>query len=109
MARIGPRQPATTVVALGGGSFEADDHAFRIDQVEVDTAFDKQPTAAFDKQPPEPVATFVDGPTSTTAAEKENGVSLLPGATGPVCLLAGAWNIRSTTDRPREALVAAPA
>ncbi|MGX5185057.1 hypothetical protein ACWKT5_20050 [Streptomyces avermitilis] len=86
---------------LRNGSFEADDHAFRIDRVEVDTTFDKQPT--------EPVATFVDGPTSTTAVEKDNGVWLLPGGTGLVCLLAGAWNIRSAVKRPREALVAAPA
>ncbi|MEU2583895.1 hypothetical protein ABZ612_13170 [Streptomyces avermitilis] len=92
---MGPRRLLTTVVALGGGAF-----LFGAGPLRLETHL---------RQPTEPVATFVDGPTSTTAVEQDNGVRLLPGGTGLVCLLAGAWNIRSAVKRPREALVAAPA
>ncbi|MGW7363256.1 hypothetical protein ACWGI8_07475 [Streptomyces sp. NPDC054841] len=78
------------------GSFEAEDGSFRIAQVEVDTAFDEKPT--------EPVAVTVDGPSATEAVESQNNVWLIPGGTGLLCLLVGAWNVtqavRSRGPRP---------
>ncbi|WP_328405196.1 hypothetical protein OHS70_37750 [Streptomyces sp. NBC_00390] len=68
------------------GPFEAEDGSFRIAEVEVDTTFDEKPT--------EPVAVTVDGPSAAGAVKNENGVWLIPGATGLVCLLVGAWNVR---------------
>ncbi|MFF6783005.1 hypothetical protein [Streptomyces sp. NPDC012510] len=76
------------------GSFRADDDAFRIPEVEVDTTFATKPT--------EPVPVHVDDASSTTAVERDNGVWLYPGATGLLCLGVGAWNVRSALKRPKE-------
>ncbi|MEH0517701.1 hypothetical protein [Streptomyces stelliscabiei] len=84
------------------GSFRADDDAFRIPEVEVDTTFATRPTG--------PVPVYVDDASSTTAVERDNGVWLYPGATGLACLAVGGWNVRSALRRPREEPVApAPA
>ncbi|MET7860796.1 hypothetical protein ABZS81_27060 [Streptomyces sp. NPDC005318] len=80
------------------GPFEADDHTFRIAQVEVDTTFDKPPTSA--------VATRVDGPSSTAAVEDSASGWLLPGGTGLLCLGVASWNIRSAFRRPASASTA---
>ncbi|WP_327325712.1 hypothetical protein OG735_27000 [Streptomyces sp. NBC_01210] len=80
---------------LCSGSFEAEDGAFRIAQIEVETAFDEKPT--------EPVTATVDGPSATVAVEHRLGAWLAPGATGLFCLLVAAWNVRSALRRRRGA------
>ncbi|MEU9013447.1 hypothetical protein AB0D12_27535 [Streptomyces sp. NPDC048479] len=78
---------------LCSGSFEAEDGAFRIAQIEVETTFDEKPT--------EPVTATVDGPSATVAVEHRLGAWLAPGATGLFCLLVAAWNVRSALRRRR--------
>ncbi|MEU3299017.1 hypothetical protein ABZ729_04190 [Streptomyces sp. NPDC006678] len=84
---------------LCAGSFEADDRSFRIERLDVETTFDAKPAG--------PVPVTVDGPSATVAVDNEAGVWLYPGATGLVCLLVGAWNVRGALVRKRGGAVSA--